>query len=90
MNEVVEVFQKHQQDKRRMMLEHLEEIEKFDQLQVAQLLKGVLDDPALVMTQLMDLVKKARIDTVDLCLPEETCAPDPEEIPSVSEYEDRL
>jgi predicted nuclease of restriction endonuclease-like RecB superfamily len=71
MNEVVEVFQKHQQDKRRMMLEHLEEIEKFDQLQVAQLLKGVLDDPALVMTQLMDLVKKARIDTVDLCLPEE-------------------
>ena len=71
MNEVVEVFQKHQQDKRRMMLEHLEEIEKFDQLQVAQLLKGVLDDPALVMTQLIDLVKKARIDTVDLCLPEE-------------------
>jgi predicted nuclease of restriction endonuclease-like RecB superfamily len=71
MNEVVEVFQKHQQDKRRMMLEHLEEIEKFDQLQVAQLLKGVLDDPALVMTQLIDLVKRARIDTVDLCLPEE-------------------
>lgn len=70
MNEVVEVFQKHQQDKRRMMLEHLEEIEKFDQLQVAQLLKGVLDDPALVMTQLIDLVKKARIDTVDLCLPD--------------------
>ena len=66
MNEVVEVFQKHQQDKRRMMLEHLEEIEKFDQLQVAQLLKGVMDDPALVMTQLIDLVKRARIDTVDL------------------------
>ena len=90
MNEVVEVFQKHQQDKRRMMLEHLEDIEKFDQLQVAQLLKGVLDDPAFVMTQLMDLVKKARIDTVDLCLPEEACAPDPEEIPPVSEYDDRL
>ena len=90
MNEVVEVFQKHQQDKRRMMLEHLEDIEKFDQLQVAQLLKGVLDDPALVMTQLMDLVKKARIDTVDLCLPEEECTPDPEEIPPVSEYDDRL
>lgn len=82
MNEVVEIFQKyqqdtrrmalqHQQDKRRMMLEHLEDIEKFDELQVAQLLKGVLDDPALVMTQLIDLVKKARIDTVDLCLPEE-------------------
>ena len=90
MSEVVEIINKHQQDKRRMVLEHLDDIAKFDELRVVNLLKGVLDDPGGVMCQLIDYVKHARQDTVDLCLPEEACAPDPEEIPPVSQYDDRL
>jgi len=54
------------------VLEHLDDIAKFDELRVANLLKGVLDDPGGVMCQLMiDYVKHARQNTVDLCLPEE-------------------
>lgn len=92
MTDLLKFYERTQREGREHVLRHLEDIGQFDELQVAQLLGDVLDDPARVIADLVKLVQKARHDTLDVCFPKKTeaCAPDPEEIPPVSEYEDRL
>jgi len=92
MTDLVEFYERTQKESREHVLRHLDDIGQFDELQIAQLLGDVLEDPARVLSDLVELVQKARRDTLNVCFPDKTeaCAPDPDEIPPVNQYEDRL
>jgi hypothetical protein len=70
MTDLLEFYEKTQRESREHVLRHLEDIGQFDELQVAQLLGDVLEDPARVLADLVKLVQKARHDTLDICFPE--------------------
>lgn len=70
MTDLVEFYERTQRESREHVLRHLEDIGQFDELQVAQLLGDVLDDPARVIAGLVELVQKGRRDTLDICFPE--------------------
>jgi len=91
MTDLLAFYEKTQKESREHVLRHLDDIGQFDELQIAQLLGDVLDDPARVLSDLVEMVQKARRDTLNVCFPGKTeaCAPDPEEIPPVSQYDDR-
>ncbi len=70
MTDLVEFYERTQRESREHVLRHLDDIGQFDELQVAQLLQDVLDDPARVIAGLVELVQKGRRDTLDICFPE--------------------
>ena len=70
MTDLLEFYERTQRESREHVLRHLEDIGQFDELQVAQLLGDVLDDPARVIAGLVELVQKGRRDTLDICFPE--------------------
>jgi hypothetical protein len=70
MTDLLEFYERTQRESREHVLRHLEDIGQFDELQVAQLLGDVLDDPARVLADLVKLVQKGRRDTLDICFPE--------------------
>ena len=70
MTDLVEFYERTQKESREHVLRHLEDIGQFDELQIAQLLGDVLDDPARVLSDLVEMVQKARRDTLDICFPE--------------------
>jgi hypothetical protein len=70
MTDLLEFYERTQRESREHVLRHLEDIGQFDELQVAQLLGDVLDDPARVIADLVELVQKGRRDTLDICFPE--------------------
>ena len=70
MTDLVEFYERTQRESREHVLRHLEDIGQFDELQVAQLLGDVLEDPARVLADLVKLVQKGRRDTLDICFPE--------------------
>lgn len=71
---VVTVFKDNQQDRRNIMLEHLDRLETLDAIMVANIVRDVLEDPSGVVDQLAAVINKARRDTLDLCLPEKESA----------------
>lgn len=71
---VVTVFKDNQQDRRNIMLEHLDRLETLDPIMVAKIVRDVLEDPNGVVEQLAATINKARRDTLDLCLPERESA----------------
>jgi len=70
MTDLLAFYEKTQKESREHVLRHLEDIGQFDELQIAQLLGDVLDDPARVLSDLVELVQKGRRDTLDICFPE--------------------
>ncbi len=70
MTDLLEFYERTQRESREHVLKHLEDIGQFDELQVAQLLGDVLEDPARVIADLVELVQKGRRDTLDICFPE--------------------
>ena len=70
MTDLLEFYERTQRESREHVLRHLEDIGQFDELQVAQLLGDVLEDPARVIAGLVELVQKGRRDTLDICFPE--------------------
>jgi len=70
MTDLVEFYERTQKESREHVLRHLDDIGQFDELQIAQLLGDVLEDPARVLSDLVELVQKARRDTLDICFPE--------------------
>ena len=70
MTDLLEFYERTQRESREHVRKHLEDIGQFDELQVAQLLGDVLDDPARVLADLVKLVQKGRRDTLDICFPE--------------------
>ena len=70
MTDLLEFYERTQRESREHVRKHLEDIGQFDELQVAQLLGDVLEDPARVLADLVKLVQKGRRDTLDICFPE--------------------
>jgi len=70
MTDLLELYERTQRESREHMLKHLDSIAEFDELQVAQLLGDVLEEPARVLADLVEMVQKGRRDTLDLCYPE--------------------
>lgn len=67
-------IRKHQQDCRRLMLDHLDVLKGLDSLFVATVLRDVLEDPEGVVDKMAAALNKARHDTLNLCLPEKESA----------------
>ena len=70
MTDLLEFYERTQRESREHMLKHLDSIAAFDELQIAQLLGDVLEEPARVLADLVEMVQKGRRDTLDLCYPE--------------------
>lgn len=67
---IITVFNDDQQDRRNIMLEHLAQLETLDAIMMATVVRDVLEDPTGVVDKLAAAIKKARRDTLDLCLPD--------------------
>ena len=70
MTDLLEFYERTQRESREHVLRHLNDIAEFDELEIAQLLGDVLEDPARVIAGLVELVQKGRRDTLDICFPE--------------------
>ena len=70
MTDLLEFYERTQRESREHVLRHLNDIAEFDELEIAQLLGDVLEDPARVLADLVKLVQKGRRDTLDICFPE--------------------
>ena len=70
MTDLLEFYERTQRESREHMLKHLDSIAEFDELQIAHLLGDVLEEPARVLADLVEMVQKGRRDTLDLCYPE--------------------
>jgi len=61
---------KHNQEKRDIMLSHCDDMFFADKLKILQALKDIHTDTEACLDTILEVVKKARVDTVDLILPE--------------------
>ena len=61
---------KHNQEKRDIMLSHCDDMFFADKLKILQALKNIHEDTEACLDTILEVVKKARVDTVDLILPE--------------------
>ena len=61
---------KHNQEKREIVLSHCDDMYYADRLKIMVALKDIHDDTQSCIDTILEVVKRARLDTVDLILPE--------------------
>ena len=61
---------KYNQEKRDIVLSHCNDMYYADRLKIMVALKDIHDDTQSCIDTIMEVVKRARLDTVDLILPE--------------------
>jgi len=67
---MAESISKHKSEMRNIALSHCDDMFFADKLKILMALKNIHEDTEACLDTILEVVKKARVDTVDLILPE--------------------